>query len=145
MPGSGGMDTLKTEALKQGRWRLGEDGYIEKGPFPEEKTSVNVTLQAANPDTGESSLNLTPRNAGDSPVIYYSTKPEVSETDPQVEDLESFITKEGTLYFCVKDSTGKYQSGPPQRWLAELKIRHQIEPAGEKRKLTLKCAGHRCG
>ena len=24
----------KTEALKQGRWRLGEDGYIEKGPFP---------------------------------------------------------------------------------------------------------------
>lgn len=37
MPGSSGMDTLKTEALKQGRWRLGEDGYIEKGPFPKEK------------------------------------------------------------------------------------------------------------
>ena len=33
MPGNGGMDTLKAEALKQGRWRLGEDGYIEKGPF----------------------------------------------------------------------------------------------------------------
>ena len=30
MPGSSGMETLKTEALKQGRWRLGEDGYIEK-------------------------------------------------------------------------------------------------------------------
>ena len=35
IPGSGGMDTLKAEALKQGRWRLGEDGYVEKGPFPE--------------------------------------------------------------------------------------------------------------
>jgi len=44
MPGTGGMDTLKTEALKQGRWRLGEDGYIEKGPFPKEKTTVNVTV-----------------------------------------------------------------------------------------------------
>lgn len=139
MPGSGGMDTLKAEALKQGRWRLGEDGYIEKGPFPKEKTSVNVTLQSANPDAGESTLNLTPRNAGDSPVIHYSTKPDVSETDPQVEDLENFVTKEGTLYFWVKDSTGKYESGDPQRWLAELKIRHQIEPAGEKRKVTLQC------
>jgi len=26
MPGGSGMDTLKAEALKQGRWRLGEDG-----------------------------------------------------------------------------------------------------------------------
>ncbi|WP_419609939.1 DUF499 domain-containing protein, partial [Thiolapillus sp.] len=32
MPGNSGMDTLKAEALKQGRWRLGEDGYIEKAP-----------------------------------------------------------------------------------------------------------------
>ena len=34
MPGASGLDALKTEALKQGRWRLGEDGYIEKGHFP---------------------------------------------------------------------------------------------------------------
>src|SRR5699024_6829754 len=44
MPGASGMDTLKTEALKQGRWRLGEDGYIEKGPFPKEKTGLNATV-----------------------------------------------------------------------------------------------------
>lgn len=139
MPGNGGMDTLKAEALKQGRWRLGEDGYIEKGPFPKEKTTVNVSLQATNPDSGESILNLTPRNAGESPVIYYSTRPEVMENDPQVEDLENFVTPEGTLYFWVKDTTGKYESGKPTRWLAELKIRHQIDPAADKRKVTLQC------
>jgi Protein of unknown function (DUF499)/Fn3 associated len=139
MPGSGGMDTLKDEALKQGRWRLGEDGYIEKGPFPTEKTSVNISLQGTKTDTGESTLNLTPRNAGDSPIIYYSTKPEVSDSDPLVEDLENFSTKEGTLYFLVKDTAGKYECGKPQRWLADLKIRHQINPAGDKRKLTLQC------
>jgi hypothetical protein len=44
MPGAGGLDTLKAEALKQGRWRLGEDGYIEKGPFPKDKTTVNVSV-----------------------------------------------------------------------------------------------------
>jgi len=41
---SSGIDALKAEAFKQGRWRLGEDGYIEKGPFPKEKSTVNVSL-----------------------------------------------------------------------------------------------------
>ena len=139
MPGNTGMDTLKAEALKQGRWRMGEDGYIEKGPFPKEKTSVNVSLQASNPDNGESILILTPRNAGDSPIIHYSTKPEVSENDPMVDDMENFSTNKGSLYFLVKDSTGKYESGKPGRWLSDLKIRHQIDPAMDKRRVTLQC------
>ena len=139
MPGSSGMDTLKTEALKQGRWRLGEDGYVEKGPFPKEKTSVNVSLLSTNTETGESQLSLTPRNAGDSPVIHYSPKPDVSETDPKVEDTDNFNTVEATLYFIVVDSTGKYETGTTTRWVADLKIRHQIEPIADKRKITLQC------
>ena len=137
MPGSGGMDTLKTEALKQGRWRLGEDGYIEKGPFPKERTTINVSLQGSNPETGESILSLTPRNAGDSPVAHYSAKSDVSDADPLVEDLDNFVTAEGSLYFWVNDPTGKFESGPSIRWIAELKIRHQIDPAADKRKVTL--------
>lgn len=139
MPGSSGMDTLRSEALKQGRWRLGEDGYIEKGPFPKEKTSVNVSPVGNNPDTGASILSLTPRNAGESPIIYYSTKSEVLDTDAKVDDFESFTTTEGTLYFKVADPTGKYEVGPATCWLAELKIRHQVEPAADKRKVTLQC------
>ncbi|MBY5501272.1 DUF499 domain-containing protein [Rhizobium leguminosarum] len=137
MPGSGGLDTLKAEGLKQGRWRLGEDGYIEKGPFPKEKTTVNVSLQGSNLDTGDSLLSLTPRNAGDSPIVQYSTKPEVTEADPRVEDLDNFSTSEGSLYFWVKDPTGKFESGAPVRWMAELKIRHQVDPAADKRRVTL--------
>ncbi|MCM7504754.1 anti-phage-associated DUF499 domain-containing protein [Enterobacter kobei] len=139
MPGGSGMDTLRAAALKQGRWRMGEDGYIEKGPFPKEKTSVNVTLVGTNPEKGESLISLTPRNAGESPVIYFSTKPEVLDTDPKVDDLENFSTGEGTLYFKVADPTGKYECGPATRWVADLKIRHQIEPSADKRKVTLQC------
>lgn len=139
MPGSSGMETLRTEALKQGRWRLGEDGYIEKGPFPKEKTSVNVSLLGTNPDTGESLISLTPRNAGESPVIHYSTSATVSSADSQVDDLENFATTEGTLYFLVIDPTGKYENGIPTRWVADLKVRHQIEPSADKRKVTLQC------
>ena len=139
MPGNSGMDTLKSESLKQGRWRLGEDGYIEKGPFPKEKTTVNVSLVGSHPETGEAILSLTPRHAGESPVIYYATRPERIESSNQVDDLDNFTTAEGTLYFLVKDTTGQYESGPPKRWLADLKIQHQVEPAADKRKVTLKC------
>ncbi|WP_397471544.1 anti-phage-associated DUF499 domain-containing protein [Rheinheimera sp.] len=139
MPGSSGMDTLKNEALKQGRWRLGEDGYIEKGPFPKDKTSVNITPIGNNVESGETILSLTPRNAGESPVIHYSTKSDVLDTDPKVDDFESFTTTEATLYFKVADPTGKYEVGPVTRWLADLKIRHQVEPAADKRKVTLQC------
>lgn len=139
MPGSGGMDALKQEALKQGRWRLGEDGYIEKGPFPTEKSSVNVTVQAAG-DDGASILMLTPRHAGDSPHIHYSGKQAVNESDPRVEDLDNFRTEEGSLYFWAKDPTGQFQPGPSVRWLADIKVRHQVEPSADKRKVTLQAS-----
>ena len=140
MPGNNGMDTLKAAALKQGRWRLGEDGYIEKGPFPKEKTSVNVSALHTDPESGLSTLRLTPRHAGDSPIIRYSTTPEVTDNASQVEDPEHFETPEATLYFGVFDPSDQYQSGPPKRWLAKLKIRHQVEPAADKRRVTLQCA-----
>jgi len=137
IPGASGMDTLKSEALKQGRWRVGEDGYVEKGPFPKEKATLNVTNLGVQIDTGESLLSLTPRHAGESPLIYYSTQPNVSESDEKVEDFERFSTKAGTLYFQVKDTNGQYESDAAYRWLADLKIRHKISPAADKRLVTL--------
>ncbi|MBL8298151.1 MAG: DUF499 domain-containing protein [Rhodanobacteraceae bacterium] len=137
MPGGSGLDTLKTEALKQGRWRLGEDGYIEKGPFPKDKATVNVSVINIKPDTGETVLSLTPRHAGDSPVVHWSTRASVSDKDNKIEDLDSFSSTEGTLYFWVKDTTGQYESAAATRWLADLKIRHQVEPAADKRRVTL--------
>ncbi|HFZ2222869.1 AAA family ATPase [Pseudomonas aeruginosa] len=142
MPGASGMDALKTEALKQGRWRLGEDGYIEKGPFPKDKATVNVSVINSKSDTGETVLSLTPRHAGDSPIVYWSSKPDVSEKDNKVEDLDNFATGEGTVYFMVKELTGRYESGPATRWLADLKIRHQVEPAADKRRVTLAATPH---
>ncbi|MDR1934758.1 MAG: DUF499 domain-containing protein [Candidatus Accumulibacter sp.] len=137
MPGASGLDTLKTEALKQGRWRLGEDGYIEKGPFPKDKATVNVSVVNVKPDTFETVLSLTPRHAGESPIVYWSTKPDVSDKDHKVGDLENFATSEGTVYFMVREPTGRYESGPATRWLADLKIRHQVEPAADKRRVVL--------
>lgn len=139
MPGSGGVDTLKTEALKQGRWRLGADGYIEKGPFPKDKTSVNVVTQSTNSETGESILTLTPRNCGSSPVVHFSSSTSVSVSDPKAEDLENFSTKTATLYFLAIDSDSQHDTGEAQRWVADLKIRHQVKALADKRLVELRC------
>lgn len=130
---------LKTEALKQGRWRQGEDGYIEKGPFPKEKTTLNIAPQGTNKDSGISILMLTPRNCGASPIVHYSQNASVSTADPVVDDLENFTTNAANLYFLAVDSEGRHEIGEPKRWIADLVIRHQIHSAADKRRIELKC------
>ena len=139
LPGARGLELLRDEALKQGRWRQHPDGQLEKGPFPAEKTSVNVITLSTNRDTGETTLSLTPRNAGESPRVYVLKTSSVSEQDEQVEDLEEYRTTEATLYFIAVDSSGKYQTGEPTRWTAELTIRHELHQVADGRKLELRC------
>ncbi len=130
---------LRDEALKQGRWRQTPEGHIEKGPFPAERTSVNVTPLGTNRDSGETSLSLTPRNAGDSPRVYVGKSAAVSAQDDQVHDLEDYRTDAATLYFIAVDSAGKYQVGEPTRWTADLTVRHEVHKVADTRKVELRC------
>ena len=139
LPGANGLENLKAEALKQGVWRQGDDAYLEKGPFPKEKTSVNVTVNSTNPETGEVVLTLTPTYAGSSPVIHYAPDATVSSASPVVEDPDSFVTAAPTLYFIAVDSEGEHETGEPKRWVADLKIRHKVHTVGTRRLLELQC------
>jgi hypothetical protein len=139
MPGARGLEQLRDEALKQGRWRQTPEGHIEKGPFPAEKTSVNITPQGTNRETGETTLSLTPRNAGDSPRVYVAKTAAVSVEDHQVQDLEDYRTPEATLYFIAVDSAGKYHVGEPTRWTADLTVRHEVLNIADSRKVELRC------
>jgi hypothetical protein len=138
MPGLKGLDILKSLALEQGRWREGADGYLEKGPFPKEKTSLNITVQGTDRETGEATLTLTPRHAGPSPRVHYRASANVSLEDPAVEDLDNFRTLEATLYFLAVDPSGEHQTGEPMRWSNRLVIRHQLRATAEGRKVELK-------
>lgn len=137
LPGTNGLETLKQEALTQGRWRDHGDGYIEKGPFPKEKTSVGVSVNKTTPEEGTTELTLTPRHAGPSPVIHVADHAGVSVDDPVVENPEEFVTDKGTLYFLVVDSTGAHETGPAVAWTAKIKIRHQVHTNGDTRTVEL--------
>ncbi|MFW5397907.1 MAG: Fn3 domain-containing protein [Candidatus Accumulibacter regalis] len=138
MPGARGLEMLRDEALKQGRWRQSPEGHIEKGPFPAEKTSVNITPLGTNRETGETSLSLTPRNAGDSPVVYVANTATVSERDQQIQDLEDYRTTEATLYFIAVDSARRHQVGEPSRWTADITVRHEVHKVADARKVELR-------
>ena len=137
MPGIKGLEKLKDQAVAQGRWRESADGHVEKGPFPKEKTSLNVVEQFTDDKTGEIVLTLNPRNAGPTPRVHYAPTSSVSESDPAVEDLEAFHTQSPTLYFLTIDTTGEHESGEPVRWVARLKIRHQVRDYPDQRKVEL--------
>ncbi|MEA3250612.1 MAG: anti-phage-associated DUF499 domain-containing protein [Pseudomonadota bacterium] len=139
LPGANGLDTLKQEALTQGRWRDNGDGYIEKGPFPKEKTTLSVTVNKTSQADGTTELTLTPRQAGANPVIHVANHAGVTPNDPIVEAPEEFATDQATLYFLVVDSDGKHETGDPVRWTASLTVRHQVRPEGDKRFVELEC------
>lgn len=137
LPKSNGLEQLKVKAISQGRWREGSDGYLEKGPFPKEKTAVNVVVQSVDSQTGETILTLTPRHAGLNPRVHYGPTVSVSDADPMVGDLDAFRTSEPTLYFLAVDSTGEHETGEPSRWVAKLKIRHQVHDRSDYREVEL--------
>jgi hypothetical protein len=138
MPGIKGLEKLKDQAVAQGRWREGTDGYIEKGPFPKNKTGINVVEQAMDEKNDEIVLSLNPKNAGPAPKVYYAVTPEVSEADVVAEDLDGFRTTHPTLYFLTVDSTGEYETGNPVRWVAKLNIRHQVHDYPDRREVEIK-------
>lgn len=128
---------LKAQALARERWREGSDGYLEKGPFPKEKTLVNVVVQSRDEQSEETVLSLTPKNAGQNPRVHYSLDPNFSENYPVVEDLESFRTKEPTLYSLAGDPSGEHETEESKQWKAKLKIRHQVLDEPEQHKIEL--------
>jgi len=138
MPGIKGLEKLKDGAAAQGRWREGADGYIEKGPFPKNKTGINVVEQAMDEKNDEIVLSLNPKNAGPAPKVYYAATPEVTEADAVAEDLDGFRTPHPTLYFLTVDPSGEYETGDPVRWVARLKIRHQVHDYPDRREVEIK-------
>jgi len=138
MPGTNGLEDLKNEALKQAEWREGKDGYIEKKPFPKDKTTLSVTSEETS-RTGHLMLSLNVRHAGDIPVVHVSENSAVNEDSPVVDNFDNYLTDKATLYFLVRDPTGEYETGDVIPWIADLKIRHSLGKTSDGREIRLEC------
>ncbi|MEW5920667.1 MAG: DUF499 domain-containing protein [Bacillota bacterium] len=116
------LDTLKDNLLRKGTWRE-SGGYIEKPPFPKEKTTVQVQELSRNDDTGEAKLKIIPRY-GDR-VYFEIDSPATSGSQP-VLNLNDFRTKELKLSFLCVDSTGEHETGEPVEWCNRITLKYRF-------------------
>lgn len=128
------LDMLLNNMLKKGIWKE-NGGYIEKGPFPKEKTNVLIQTLRTDEETGEAVLRLTPQ-FGDK--IYYEIGGLATSASNLVENPNEFKTKALKLSFVCIDSTGEHETGEPVEWRNEIKVKGRIYDKGENKVLELR-------
>ncbi len=127
------LDDLKDDMLKKGIWRE-HGGYIEKPPFPKEKTKVFVQELRRDDSTGEVTLKLIPQY-GDR--VYYEVGAPARTASNRIENLNEFKTKELKLSFLCIDSTGEHETGDPVEWRNKITLKYRIFDRGDDKVVEL--------
>ena len=124
-----GLDELKKLAMSRGDWRDSGTGWIEKGPFEKEKTSVSVDVTGFDEKTGEATLFVSPKNAGSNPVIHWANDPNVTKDSAILEDT-TVRTTDMKRWFLAIDPDGGHEPGKPFEWINRLHLTHEPTPVG---------------
>lgn len=130
------LDDLKDEMLKKDIWRE-HGGYIEKPPFPKEKTGVLIQELRRDDDTGEVTLKIIPQY-GDK--VYYEIGAPATTASNLVENLSEFKTSELKLWFLCVDSKGEHETGEPVEWKNKITVKYRVYDRGEDKVVELKSA-----
>ena len=131
-----GLVRLRERAKGQGRWRDHNDGWIEKGPFPKEKTTVTVLTEHYNDRTGEAHVAVRSSHAGKSPQVFYSSDPNVSASSGTLLPSEVLKTDATSLWFVAVDADGQHETGPAVPWKNQLTITHEVQTLPDGRRLV---------
>lgn len=127
------LETIKEECIKKDLWRE-HGGFIEKGPFEKDPTSVKVQKIRSNDETGEVTLKIIPVY-GDK--VYYEIGGSATTASLEVDDYNNFKTKEIELSFICVDSTDEHQMGDAITWKDDIKIRHKFRETSNGKMLKL--------
>lgn len=129
------LDDLKAACIQKDIWRE-EGGYIDKGPFPQPKTSVLIKETSRDDDTGEVILRVTPVHAD---TIYYDIGAQATTASAKL-DGATFKTKELKVSFLVIDSTGEHETGEAVAWQNRITLKYRIFQSGLDHKMELRVA-----
>jgi hypothetical protein len=138
-----GLETLRSIALGQGKWRDCGDGYVEKGPFPKPRTGVSVSQRDYKDETGFATIEILARDAGPNGRVHYGGSKEVSAASPVVPDT-IWTTDATLLWFVAVDPDGEHETGEPVCWTNTLTLTHQpreLHNAHRQVELTVKPRG----
>ena len=131
----GGLETMKSVAIRKDVWRDEGAGYLRKGPFPKEKTSVLVSRIGRNDTTGRVVFQVSAKH-GDR--VYY-------EEDGSPATINSPVVQGGRLEttalkvsFLAIDSTGEHETGESREETNPITLKYDYAYRDGARRITLK-------
>ncbi|MEQ8155733.1 MAG: DUF499 domain-containing protein [Clostridiaceae bacterium] len=130
------LDALKNNMIKKDIWRE-NGGYVEKPPFPNEKTEVLVQELRRDDETGEAVLKLLPKY-GDK--VHYEIGGIATEASNLAENINEFRTTELKVSFICVDSTREHETGDYIEWKNKITVKYRIYDKGEEKVIELKSA-----
>ncbi|MEA4902368.1 DUF499 domain-containing protein [Desulfitobacterium sp.] len=113
------LEDLKKDCLKKDKWRE-NGGYLMKGPFPKEPTSVMVEQTNYDPKTGEFTLKVRGVR-GDK--VYYDIGAE--PTSASAEAPAVFVTKELLLNFICVDTSNEHPTGLVKEFVCSVPLKYE--------------------
>ena len=130
------LEILKRHCLNRDLWRE-KDGYLQKGPFELEPTSVSVTQVAYNEQDGTFVLRI----IADGGTVFYDCGATPTELSTRVDEKERTITvDEPNLIFACIDETGKRKQGPAVEFVGRPTLRYDLRTSSDGRQyVTLHC------
>ena len=131
----GGLETMKSVAIRKDVWRDEGAGYLRRGPFPKEKTSVVVSRLGRNDTTGRVIFQV---NAKHGDRVY-------SEEGGSPATVNSPIVQGGRLEttalkvsFLAVDSTGEHETGESREETNPITLKYDYAYRDGARRITLK-------
>jgi hypothetical protein len=113
------LDDLRKDSLKKGRWKeIG--GYLVRGPFAKEPTSVVVEQTEYDRHTGEFTLKVRGK-IGDK--VYYEIGAE--PTTASAEAPANFITKEPLINFICVDTSNEHPTGSIKEFIGTVPLKYE--------------------
>jgi len=132
-----GMETLRKLAEDRGVWRSTGDGYIERGPFEKQKTSIDIQERHYDESTGTATIEVTPLHAGRNAQVHYADHEGVSSASPRLTDAK-LDTDSTRLWFIAVDPSGEHETGDAVSWSNKLTLTHQPRASGAGREVELR-------
>ena len=130
------LDSLKDDCIKKDKWReIG--GYLVKGPFEKEPTSVNVDLVSYDDDKEEFTLRV----KGIGGRVYYDIGSDPTDASNEIED-SIFTTQEPELRFACIDPSGERKTGDVLDYVCEAPLKYGERSTPNGMVITIKTNSH---
>lgn len=129
------LDKLKEDCIFKDIWRE-NGGFVDKGPFPQPKTSVAVQEQTRDDDTGKVVLRITATH-GD--TVYWEVGGTATTASAKL-DGATLETAELEVSILAVDSTGVHETGDSYTWNNRITLKHRVYQKGDDKQIELRAA-----